>query len=954
MKNPKKNTIPFFLAKIKNFFVTIKKDLKEKWSSIKQKRKEKTNQSDSTNSALPSQTIVESKQPNANPETLDDKFIGVLLAIKGWVVMRGKNTKNAISKKQPKKEKNNKEENTRSNRSHSFIFGFNVAYNVFKNLFIALVVFILIGVAFVGGAGLGYFAYLVSNDKPPTYKEMNADLKNIETTSSIYYANNELISDLRTDLKRTTMPLKDMSDLVKKAIIATEDEYFYEHHGVVPKAVARALFQEVSGSSSVSGGSTLTQQLVKQQILTNEVSFKRKANEILLAYRLENFFSKEEILESYLNVSPFGRNNHGENIAGIYEASYGIFGIDSKELTLPQAAFIAGLPQNPIVYSPYTQHGEIKENLSTGFARKDEVLFRMYREGYITKDEYNEAKSYDLAADFIQQDTTSEQNNSYIYNAVEKEARKVLIEQLYTKDKLTAADLAADKSLYDEYYEKADQKMRMNGYQIHTTIDKSIYDAMQNVVVSNAKNLGYQKEINWTNPETNETTTIIEPVQNGSVLLDNATGAILSFVGGVDFNLSQVNHAFDTNRSPGSTIKPLLVYAPALENGTITPATIVPQTKLVVPDGVTGTHEIKNDGGKVPGTWISAREGLARSSNIVTSRIYMEMQKSFVPGEYLPKMGIGTDSIAEDEYKNIALAIGGTEGGASVLEQTTAFSTLANNGTHTENYMIESIEDSAGEVLYQHETKSNPVFTPQTAYLTIDMLRDVLNAGTATDVKGQLNFSADLAGKTGTSENQKDIWFIASTPKVTLSSWIGYDNSVEENYLDEYSGYGSSGGRNRAYWSQLANAINNANPSIMGANQSFQQPEGIVSSTVNEKTGTKAGKFKLGNEKEITVSGETVTELFNSKYLPKAATYNFAVGANEKDLKDFWGGIASAEAKEKAEKAKADAEKKSKDDAEAKVKADAKAKADAEAKKKADTEAKTKADAEAKKKAESN
>ncbi|MEG0552376.1 MAG: transglycosylase domain-containing protein, partial [Carnobacterium sp.] len=316
MKNPKKNTIPFFLAKIKNFFVTIKKDLKEKWSSIKQKRKEKTNQSDSTNSALPSQTIVESKQPNANPETLDDKFIGVLLAIKGWVVMKGKNTKNAISKKQPKKEKNNKEENTRSNRSHSFIFGFNVAYNVFKNLFIALVVFILIGVAFVGGAGLGYFAYLVSNDKPPTYKEMNADLKNIETTSSIYYANNELISDLRTDLKRTTMPLKDMSDLVEKAIIATEDEYFYEHHGVVPKAVARALFQEVSGSSSVSGGSTLTQQLVKQQILTNEVSFKRKANEILLAYRLENFFSKEEILESYLNVSPFGRNNHGENIAG--------------------------------------------------------------------------------------------------------------------------------------------------------------------------------------------------------------------------------------------------------------------------------------------------------------------------------------------------------------------------------------------------------------------------------------------------------------------------------------------------------------------------------------------------------------------------------------------------------------------------------------------------------------
>lgn len=948
MKDPEKNMVQIFLVKIKNFFLRIKKDLEKKWSSFNRKRKENSRQINSQNSESPSQTHLDSK--NIDTKTLDDKFISVLVAAKGWVVLKGKSIKNRFIKNKSTTDQD--EEKTRSDRYHSFLFGFNVTYNVIKNLFITLIVFLLVGVAFAGGAGLGYFAYLVSKDEPPTYEEMNADLNNIETTSSIYYASGELISDLRTDLKRTTMPLKDMSDLVQKAIIATEDEYFYEHQGVVPKAVARALFQEVTGASSVSGGSTLTQQLVKQQILTNEVSFKRKANEILLAYRLENFFSKEEILESYLNVSPFGRNNHGENIAGLHEASYGIFGVDSKELTLPQAAFIAGLPQNPIVYSPYTQNGEIKEDLSTGFARKDEVLFRMYREGFITKKEYNEAKNYDLTPDFIQQDTTSKQNNSYIYNAVEKEARQVLIETMYTQDELTAADLAADKSLYDEYYEKADQKMRMNGYQINTTIDKAVYDAMQNVVASSSKNLGNTKEIDWTNPETNETTTIIEPVQNGSVLLDNTTGAILSFVGGVDFSISQVNHAFDTNRSPGSTIKPLLVYAPALENGIITPATIVPQTKLVVPDGVTGTHEIKNDGGKVPGTWVSAREGLARSSNIVTSRIYMEMQKSFVPGEYLPKMGIGTDSIAEDEYKNIALAIGGTEGGASVLEQTTAFSTLANNGTHTENYMIESIKDSAGEIIYQHKTKSNPVFTPQTAYLTIDMLRDVLNAGTATDVKGQLNFSADLAGKTGTSDKQKDIWFIASTPKVTLSSWIGYDNSVEENYLDKYSGSGSSGGRNRAYWAQLANAINNANPSIMGANQSFQQPEGIVSSTVNEKTGTKAGKVKLGDGKEITVSGETKTDIFNSNYLPKPAAYNFSIEASDSDLKDFWGGIASAEAKQKAEKAKADAEKKTKEAAKAKSEADAKKKADEEAKSKADIEANKKAEAEAKKKAD--
>lgn len=945
MKEPEKDTISILLAKIKNFFVKIEKSLKEKWISFKQKRKDEDNQHPTSSN----QTDVGTKQPAENPETLDNKFIGILLAAKKWMVTKGKGIKETISKRQQQNNKGDEDEEktTDSNRYPSILFGFNVAYNVVKNLFIALIVFILVSVAFAGGTGLGYFAYLVSEDKPPNYKEMNADLKKLETTASIYYTGGELISDLRTDLNRTSMPLENMSELVQNAIIATEDEYFYEHNGVVPKAVARALFQEVIGSDSVSGGSTLTQQLVKQQILTNEVSFKRKANEILLAYRLENFFSKEEILESYLNVSPFGRNNRGENISGLYEASHGIFGVDSKELTLPQAAFLAGLPQNPIVYSPYTQHGAIKDDLSTGFSRKDEVLFRMFREGYISEKDYEEAKSYDLTADLIQPDTTSKQNNSYIYNAVEKETRKVLIKQMYTNDKRTATEVAADKSLYDEYYQKADQKMRMSGYQIHTTIDKPVYEAMQNVVVSNAKNLGYQKEIDWTNPETEETTTIIEPVQNGSVLLDNKTGAILSFIGGVDFNISQVNHAFDTNRSPGSTIKPILVYAPALENGTITPATIVPQTKLVVPDGVTGTHEIKNNGGRVPGTWVSAREGLAVSSNLVTSRIYMEMQKSFVPGEYLPKMGIGTDAIAEEEYKNISLAIGGTEGGASVLEQTTAFSTLANSGTHTENYMIESIKDSNGDVIYQHKEKSNPVFTPQTAYLTIDMMRDVLDEGTATDVKGQLNFSADLAGKTGTSEEQKDIWFIASTPKVTLSSWIGYDNSVKDNYLDKYSGPGSSGSRNRAYWAQMANAINKANPSAMGANESFQQPEGIVSEEVNEKTGTKPGKVKLGNGKEITVSGETNDELFNSKYLPKDPTYHFAVGANEEDLKDFWGGIPTTKAKDEAAKAKADAKTKIKEDTEKKAKEESQEKVKQDAEKKAKLEIEKKAQIEA-------
>lgn len=171
---------------------------------------------------------------------------------------------------------------------------------------------------------------------------------------------------------------------------------------MVPKALVRALISDATGIGGSSGGSTLTQQLVKQQILTDETTFKRKANEILLALRIEKYFSKDEIVTTYLNVSPFGRNNKGENIAGVEEAAKGLFGKSAKDLNLPQAAFIAGLPQSPIVYTPYTNTGALKDDLSLGMKRKDFVLFSMYREKAISQKEYEEAKAYDLKKTFYQ------------------------------------------------------------------------------------------------------------------------------------------------------------------------------------------------------------------------------------------------------------------------------------------------------------------------------------------------------------------------------------------------------------------------------------------------------------------------------------------------------------------------------------------------------------------------
>ncbi|HFN2293807.1 TPA: transglycosylase domain-containing protein, partial [Enterococcus faecium] len=211
-----------------------------------------------------------------------------------------------------------------------------IIFRVFQSLTVFITVLLLMFAALGIGIGAGYFAYLVEDTQLPTKKALQTELGNITETSKIVYADNTEISKIQTDLMRTTISSDKISPLLKTAIISTEDEYFDKHQGYVPKAVLRALVSEATGIGS-SGGSTLTQQLVKQQILTDETTFKRKANEIILSAQVEKYFSKDEIIATYLNVSPFGRNNKGQNIAGVQEAAKGIFGVDAKDVTLPQA-----------------------------------------------------------------------------------------------------------------------------------------------------------------------------------------------------------------------------------------------------------------------------------------------------------------------------------------------------------------------------------------------------------------------------------------------------------------------------------------------------------------------------------------------------------------------------------------------------------------------------------------
>ena len=413
-----------------------------------------------------------------------------------------------------------------------------------KLLWDVLLVFALAGLLFGAGIAIGYAASLFSATETPDPSQLVQQVRNISSVSKISYADGSLISDIDSDLIRIPVEADAISNNVKQAVIATEDENFQSHNGVVPKAVLRATLGSVAGVGSSSGGSTLTQQLIKQQVVGDAPTFSRKAAEIIDALALERVMNKDEILTTYLNVSPFGRNNRGQNIAGVEAAAQGIFGVSAKDLTVPQAAFIAGLPQSPIVYSPYASDGSLKtpENQALGLDRAKDVLYNMYRTGAITKEEYDQYSQYDLSKDFLPSNGIEKTPHDYLYFQAVSEAEEAMYDYLIKRDNVSSHDLK-NNSTVKSYQELAKKELREGGYTVQTTINKAIYNAMQEAVANYG---GILDDGTGT-------------VEVGNVLMDNRTGAILGFVGGRNFDGNQNNHAFDTERSPGSTIKPLLL-----------------------------------------------------------------------------------------------------------------------------------------------------------------------------------------------------------------------------------------------------------------------------------------------------------------------------------------------------------------------------------------------------------
>lgn len=747
---------------------------------------------------------------------------------------------------------------------HQLENGFGIFLRTLKLLINSIVVLGFLIAIFGGGVGVGFVVSLFDKVEVPKTEELVEKVSEVSRISTVTYSDGSLVSEVNSDLLRIPVTSEEVSDYLKQAVIATEDETFETHNGVVPKAVLRAALGSI-GLGSSSGGSTLTQQLIKQQLVGDAPTFTRKANEIISALALERNMTKDEILTIYLNVSPFGRNNQGKNIAGVEAAARGIFGKTAKELSVPQAAYIAGLPQSPIVYSPYASDGTRKsdDDMIYGIERYQDVLYNMYRASFLTKEEYEAYKDYDIKQDFIAPAPITADTKDYLYYEVMQEAQQVMFDYLVKRDAVSENDLKND-DIKLSYEEMATQELSQGGYIIKSTVDKGIYSAMQSVVANYGSVLDNGNEY----------------VETGSVLIDNSTGAILGFIGGRNFATNQNNHAFDTQRSPASTIKPLLAYGIAIDQGLLGSASILSN----YPTNFTSGQPIMYGSSKGTGM-MNLQTAIDMSVNIPAFWTYKMIQNAGVNAkDYMEKMNY---HIPMYDIESVPLG-GGVE--ISVLTNTNAYQTLANGGVYNKHYIVESITASDGTVVYQHEAAPVQVYSKATASIMNMLLRQVINSGYTSTFKSRLSSlnpqaaTSDFVGKTGTSNEVNDVWLMLSTPKVTLGTWVGNDDNSE---MYVWTGYYN----NSQYVAYLVDALYNVKSDMFAGK--FELDSSVISSNVVSSTGQRAGTVQV-NGRQVTIGGATTTSYWAKNGAP-VTNYNFMVGGTDSDKRQAWNTIIGSQ-----------------------------------------------------------
>lgn len=545
-------------------------------------------------------------------------------------------------------------------------------------------------------------------------------------TTKIYDRTGEvLLYDLSGDVKRTIVPFAEMSRHIKNATVAIEDDQFYNHFGIDIRAIFRAAISNfTSGDLGGQGGSTITQQVIKNSVLDREKHLSRKVKEAILSIKLEQVLTKDEILEVYLNESPYGGT-----IYGVEEASQSFFGKKSSDLTLPEAAYLAAIPQAPTYFSPY---GNNRDALD---ARQNLVLDRMRINGFITVEEYEEAKATEV--EFQPQAVTGIRAPHFVMFVIEQ--------------------------LAEEFGEEA---MSEQGYRVITTLDWELQQEAERIVSEKAA----------------ENTEKFNASNAGLVATDPKTGDVWVMVGSRDYFSEEVDGNFNvalSSRQPGSSIKPF-VYASAFKKGYLpntilfdVPTQFSPACDKWSRSSESPCYSPNNYNSKFIGP-ISMRNALAQSLNIpAVKTLYLAGLKDTL--KFTADMGITT--LNEPDRYGLTLVLGGGE--VRLLDMTYAYGVFANRGVKTKPRSILRIEDNRGNIIIEPEVVTTRVLDENVANMMSDVLSDNVARTPLWGSNSLINFrDRDVAAKSGSTNNLRDAWIMGYTPNIAVGAWCGNnDNS---------------------------------------------------------------------------------------------------------------------------------------------------------------------------------
>jgi penicillin-binding protein 1A len=638
---------------------------------------------------------------------------------------------------------------------------------------IIVAILVLFVAAALAGSSLVYYVLLKELPSIAALKDYRPSI-----TTRVYADNNELIDEFFLE-DRKVIKYEEIPKMVIQAFVASEDARFFQHGGFDMQSMSRAFFKNIEAGKIVQGGSTITQQVAKALYLSPEKSYLRKIKEALLAYKIDRYLTKEEIITLYLNHIYLGHGTYG-----VEAAAQGYFGKSARNLSLPEAAMLAGLPKAPSNYSPYLHPDR-------AYQRQVYVLNRMLEDGYITQREKDRALS-----------------------------TVVKLRSIKPKDKVAAYFIENIRRYIQEKY--GSDILYKEGLEVYTTLNIQMQKAARDAVAQGLKEM--EERENYEKGQ----------IQGAFFAMDSKTGAIRAMVGGRNFQRSEFNRATQSRRQPGSAFKPL-IYTAAFDKG-MTPATVIVDTPIVYPDPQQpdGVWKPQNFDRKFLGP-TTLHNALIHSRNIITIKVLEEIGVDYAAA-YATNMGI-----ASPLSRNLSMALGTS--GVTLQELIRAYGVLANGGKRVQPYFIQKIVDRTGHVFEEAQPKAEQVIDPRIAFMTSYVMQDVVESGTGQRVR---KLGRPVAGKTGTTDDTRDAWFMGFTPSLVAGAWVGFDQ-------EQPMGNQEVGGRAAApIWLYFAEKALQGTPVEL-----FPVPEGIVFMRVDPNTGLPVKPSHRGAIYECFLEGTT-------------------------------------------------------------------------------------------------